>query len=479
MCGIAGFLSLGNNASIDVYKALLLLQHRGQDAAGIVSFDGKNFYSHKGKGYVDEVFLQKIVAELKGFVAIGQTRYPTVGGGKAEDAQPFLRENKKTGKIALCHNGNIANYHNLVQTHKTSSGCDAELILEIFSSKLSPPTEENIFKAVEETMSELNGAYSVICVLENGMLAFRDRFGIRPLVLGLKETPFGKEFAFSSETQCFDMLDFSYSRDVRPGEAIFISFNKREILSKQIVPAEPKPCMFEYTYFSRPDNYFEKKLVYSVRRNLGKFLALQWLRLKKDADIVTPVPTTSIVAAQAFAELTDMPYREVFVKNRYVGRTFIMPGQTKREDAVKLKLMPIKEEIEGKKIVLIDDSLVRGTTAKKIISMLRKQGASRVYFLLTTPPIRYPCFYGIDMQTRAELMASYKTEEEIAGEIGADEVIYMTLENLKKSIGRDEICDACLTGKYPTKISQTLFESIEKKRQEEKKKISEETISKK
>ena len=336
---------------------------------------------------------------------------------------------------------------------KITSECDVEIILHLLAEELKK--EKDVFNAVENIMKELNGSYSVVAISpEYGFIVFRDPHAIRPLVLS--------ENGAASETVALDMINERVIRDVKPGECVVMNDGGME--SKQLVKKEPKHCMFEWVYFSRPDSTIENRSVYEVRVALGRELAKIW---DKDADVVIPVPDTSRAAAIGFSEETGIPYREGFIKNRYVGRTFIMPKQTKRIDAVRIKLNPIIREVKNKRIALIDDSIVRGTTCGNLIKLLKNAGAKEVHFLVSCPPIRFPCFYGIDMTRKKELIAQKfkpdELEEKLAKMIGADSVTYQTIEGLKRAIGVKGLCAACLDGNYPTDVSSLLKRKGEKR----------------
>lgn len=439
MCGIVG-VHQGN--SKQVYAGLYALQHRGQDSTGILSFDDGQFNLWKDRGLVSEVFTEEAFRKLSGNTAIGQVRYPTIGSDFKRDAQPFFIESPL--KMGIVHNGNIANYSKLRKEYTLSSWCDVELLLHMLVKELK--NNDDVFDSVEEVMKEANGSYSTLCLLEDGsLLAFRDPFALRPFVHG------GGMFA--SESIALDLVGKELEGDVRGGECILMKDG--EVEKKQLVKETPRHCMFEFVYFSRPDSVQQGKSVYEIRFNLGRELAK---RFDKEADVVVPVPDTSRAAAAGFSKETGIPYREGLIKNRYVGRTFIMPDQTCRESAVKFKLNPIKSELKGKRVVLIEDSVVRGTTSKNLVKLVRSAGAKEVHFLISCPPIRSPCFYGIDMTQRGELFASgvEDPEKELAEKIGADSVIYLSLDGLKRAIGLKGLCTACINCDYPTDVCSLL-----------------------
>lgn len=474
MCGIVGVIG-SKDPAYEVSSALFNLQHRGQDAAGITVFNSSGMTTHKDFGLVAQVFNQEIINSLKGDFAIGHTRYPTAGCHSSTEIQPFYVEEKG---LALGHNGNIANSKEIKKFLQKQgvtflSTSDTEVMLQSFNLELSKFTElkiSNIFTALKQSTEHLNGSYSIICGMQGrGILGFRDPYGIRPLVLGKRVDLNGTSYAMASETAALEALDYSIVKDIQPGEAVFITPNLK-VTMEQLFPPQTRHCMFEWVYFSRADSVQDGKGVYETRLWLGRELAKQWKKTGIQADIVMPVPETAKPAAIAFAEDVKLPYREGLLKNAYMGRTFIMSTPGKRSDSVRLKLHPVKHEIQGKRIALIDDSIVRGTTSKKIVQLLRDAGAREVHFLVACPPIKYPCFYGIDMSTRAELIAAQHPDtEEIRREIGADSLTYQTMEGLTKAIGlpKEKLCTACLDKDYPTKITPNLYEVFQEQRANE------------
>lgn len=485
MCGILGVCGSGNIVG-ELYNGLGALQHRGQDAAGIITCD-QQFHLKKGNGLVQNIFNQKNIARLNGNMGIGHTRYPTIGGGDAEDAQPFYI-NVPLG-IAMAHNGNVTNYSELKKDlekdsfYHLNSRCDVEAILNVFANELANNnlrkfSPELVFKAVHAVFKKVQGSYSVVGIIANkGMFAFRDPHGIKPLVFGRKDD----NYAFASESVPLDILGYQLERDVAPGEAIFIQEQEpffkaqRQLFSKRLMKKTHTPCIFEWIYFARPDSVMDGINVYEARLRLGEELAKEVIKRNIKADIVVPVPDSAKPAATTMAEKLGLPFREGLVKNRYIGRTFIMPLQEARESTVRQKLNPIRSEIRGKKVLLVDDSIVRGTTSREIINLVKNAGAKEVYLAVTCPPLRHPCVYGIDMQTKNEFIARNKDEEKIAKEIGADKLIYQTLNGLIKAVsirkfassstsGTNKYCTACFTGVYPTKISNSMFKEIEQDR---------------
>lgn len=466
MCGIFAVIG-AENAAAELYVGLVHLQHRGQDAAGIMVFDfddpNNGIKISKDIGLVSDVFSEAKLLALPGQMGIGHTRYPTVGVGDVKEVQPFF--NRYPDGIGLVFNGNVVNYPLLKEKLRKrrvylSSNSDAEVLLQIFGDAYGKNSygAEAVFKAVEEVHSEAIGGYSaVVLIAGKGIAAFRDPNGIRPLVMGEK-TLNGKKksYAFASESVALSTQGYGNLRDLKPGEAVFVD-GKLKVHSKVVTAGEPKPCVFEYVYFSSVESVYEGKAIYDVRKKLGKELAAKvrrkWPDLK--VDLVIPVPDTSRPAASSLAEALGVPYEEGLVKNRYIGRTFIMPVQKARENAMKLKLRPIESVIKGKNIMVVDDSIVRGTTSKRIVGLLRESGAKKVYFVSTFPPIRNPCYYGIDFQQEEELIAHGRTIKEVEKEIGADRLVYMSLEGLQKAVGTDKLCIACVTGDYPTTTEHT------------------------
>lgn len=423
MCGIVGII--GNSpVNQAIYDGLTLLQHRGQDAAGIVTIDDENrFRLRKANGLVSDVFQQEHMVRLQGNVGIGHVRYPTAGSSSVSEAQPFY-VNSPFG-ITLVHNGNLTNnaelkarLYNEARRH-VNTNSDSESLLNIFAyfldlystQHLSP---DNIFETVRKTNDSIRGAYACIAmIIGHGMVAFRDPFGIRPLVLGKREIEGKTEYMFASESVALDVVGFEFVRDVLPGEAIYVTFDGQ--LHSQICADNPKlnPCIFEYVYFARPDSVIDGVSVYSARVHMGELLGekikREWGRIIDDIDVVIPIPETSNDIAVRIANMLYKPYRQGFVKNRYVARTFIMPGQAQRKSSVRRKLNAIASEFKGKSVLLVDDSIVRGTTSEQIVEMARAAGAKRVYFASAAPEIRYPNVYGIDMPTCEELVADRKS----------------------------------------------------------------------
>lgn len=477
MCGIIGIFGNGDVFK-DLYQGLLSIQHRGQDSAGAITYDGR-FHTKKGNGLVRDIFSLDNFRRLKGNVGIGHTRYPTIGGGRGEDAQPFF-VNSPFG-IIMAHNGNVINYAELnkilmEQYHRhLSSDNDVEIILNVFAQVLSVQKidhmePENIFRAVQKVYEQVKGSYSVVAyIADGGMVAFRDPYGIKPLVYGKKEDGVYPSYAIASESVSLNITNFSHIKNVKPGQVIYID-EKRRLHKRQLAQCPHSPCLFEWVYFARPDSYIDNVNVYDCRVNLGKFLAEEIKKHHLDIDVVVPVPDSARDAAIEIARCLNLKYREALVKNRYIGRTFIMPADQDRATSVRHKLNPIPSELKDKNVLLVDDSIVRGNTSRAIIEMIRECGAKKVYFASYSPPLRFPCVYGIDMQTKSEFIARNATIGQIAKKIGADKVIYQSLESLKKAVRRGNqkithFCGACFDGNYPTgDITEEVLETIERDR---------------
>lgn len=447
MCGVVG-MSGFSPVNLPLYGALQVLQHRGQDAAGIVTVDDDgNFHQRKANGMVRDVFQTRNMMRLVGSVGIGHTRYPTAGSSSAAEAQPFY-VNSPFG-IALAHNGNLINARELKDKcakarRHVNTQSDSEILLNILAWKLQDsckggdPKPEEIFEAVRGVESEIRGGYAVVSVILGvGLLVFRDPFGIRPLVYGTRKADDGRtEYMAASESVALDVNGFKLERDVRPGEAILITKDGQFFSAQCAEHPRLQPCIFEYVYFARPDSIMNGASVYATRVRMGDKLAEKIKREHSDLhiDVVIPIPDTSIDIAVQIARRLGLPYRQGFVKNRYVGRTFIMPGQAQRKKSVRSKLNPIRAEFEGKDVLLVDDSIVRGTTSMQIVEMAREAGARRVYFASAYPEIRYPNIYGIDMPTSGELIAYGRDNDEICKLIKADALIYQSLKDLEDSV---------------------------------------------
>ncbi|QBH96017.1 amidophosphoribosyltransferase [Limnobaculum zhutongyuii] len=450
MCGIVGIVGF-TPVNQSIYDALTVLQHRGQDAAGIVTIDeNNNFRLRKANGLVKDVFEMRHMHRLQGNMGIGHVRYPTAGGSSASEAQPFY-VNSPYG-ISLAHNGNLTNAHELkhkmfeVARRHINTTSDSEVLLNILASELDnfrhyPLTPEDIFTSVRNTHKLIRGAYACVAmIIGHGMLAFRDPNGIRPLVIGKRKLTDGRiEYMVASESVALDTLGFEFLRDVEPGEAIYVSEQGQMFTQQCADNPQSHPCLFEYVYFARPDSFIDKISVYSARvrmgKKLGEKIAREWDDL--DIDVVIPIPETSCDIALEIARILDKPYRQGFVKNRYVGRTFIMPGQQARKQSVRRKLNANRAEFRDKNVLLVDDSIVRGTTSEQIVEMAREAGAKKVYLASAAPEVRFPNVYGIDMPTANELIAHGREVAEINQIIGADALIFQNLDDLVEAVRED------------------------------------------
>jgi amidophosphoribosyltransferase len=483
MCGIVGIVGKSSVAPL-LYDALTMLQHRGQDAAGIATLNGQQIRLHKGNGLVRDVFEPTQMAALTGCIGIGHVRYPTAGMDDSSEAQPFY-VNSPYG-IALGHNGNLINTDALTQElfdsdrRHLNTRSDSEVLLNVLahelhnqdSARLDP---SQVFAAVDSVYQRCRGAFSTIALIcGHGLLGFRDPNGIRPMVLGSRETEQGTEYVLASESVALDVLGFELLRDVGPGESIYITLDGQLHTHTSPLRQELSPCIFEYVYFARPDSLLDDISVYKARLRMGQALARKILRERPDHDIdvVIPVPDTSRTAALPLAYELSVKYREGFIKNRYIGRTFIMPGQTVRKKSVRQKLNAIDLEFRKKNVLIVDDSIVRGTTSKQIIQMAREAGARKVYFASASPPVRYPNIYGIDMPAPAELIASGREVSEIERELGADWLIYQDLRDLIEACreGNDRIRrfdTSCFSGEYITGVQEGYLEALQVQRSDQ------------
>jgi len=468
MCGIVGIQS-NEKVISNIYDSLLIIQHRGQDAAGIVTFSDK-FNIKKGEGLVRDAFQQKDFNYLRGNIGIGHVRYPTLGGMGIENAQPFISTTPYG--IAFAFNGNIINFDSLKEKLEKDSRriiistSDAELLLNLLSEELSKKphfSPDFLFESIKKLFEKVKGSYSVVALIKDkGILAFRDPYGIKPLIFGKK----GNSFCVVSESVVLDTLGYKIERDVFPGEAVFFSTDGK-LYTKKISEEKHCPCIFEYVYFARPDSIIDGISVYEARLNLGKNLAKEIKKKGINIDIVVPVPDTSRPVAISLAEELNVKYREGLMKNRYIGRTFIMPHQSKREELIRIKLSPVKEIMKGKKVLLVDDSIVRGTTSKKIVQLIREAGAKEVHFASSSPPLKYPCYYGIDMQIKGEFIACKRSVENVRDMIGADSLTYQSVEGLIEAVsinGVSSFCAACFTGEYPIQANAEEVQRIESSR---------------
>ncbi|MDO9315531.1 MAG: amidophosphoribosyltransferase [Burkholderiaceae bacterium] len=448
MCGIVGVISKAPVNQL-IYDALLLLQHRGQDAAGIVTMQDSRCYMHKARGMVRDVFRTRNMRGLLGPVGLGQVRYPTAGNAYSEEeAQPFY-VNAPFG-IVLVHNGNLTNAVTLknelarIDRRHINTDSDTEVLINILAHELElaardlPLTPEIIFKAVSAVHKRIKGSYAVVALIAGfGLLAFRDPFGIRPLCFGEGDTPEGRQVMVASESVALEGTGHVMTRDVAPGEAIFITPEGQVYAQQCAENPSLHPCMFEYVYLARPDSIMDGISVYQARLNMGETLAQRLISTMppSEIDVVIPIPESSRPSAMQLAQKIGKPYREGFVKNRYVGRTFIMPGQGVRKKSVRQKLNAIGVEFKGRNVLLVDDSIVRGTTSKEIVQMAREAGARKVYMASAAPPVRFPNVYGIDMPTNSELIAHNRSIEEIRQFIGADALIYQDVNAMKRVVG--------------------------------------------
>ena len=466
MCGIIGIVGK-DDVNQAIYDGLTVLQHRGQDAAGIITCDDGRAYLRKDNGLVRDVFHTRHMRDLRGASGIGHVRYPTAGCSSSAEAQPFY-VNSPFG-IALAHNGNLTNAEDLKRDlfvedrRHINTESDSEVLLNVFAHELQAQgklrlTENDIFNAVAGVHRRCRGAYAaVVMIIGYGIVAFRDPHGIRPVVYGKRETPKGTEYMVASESVAMDLLGFQLVRDIAPGEALYISLDG-ELHTRQCAERSLyTPCIFEYVYLARPDSILDGVSVYKARLRMGEKLADKILRdwSDHDIDVVIPIPDTSRTAALQLANVLGVKYREGFIKNRYIGRTFIMPGQTLRKKSVRQKLNAIDLEFKGKNVLLVDDSIVRGTTSQQIIQMARDAGARKVYFASAAPPVRHPNVYGIDMPSANELVAYGRTDEEVGHEIGADKLIFQDLPDLIKAVHQGNrklqgFEDSVFTGKYIT-----------------------------
>jgi amidophosphoribosyltransferase len=485
MCGIIGIVGSGPVGPA-LYDGLTVLQHRGQDAAGIATADGMRLRVHKGNGLVKDVFDEPQMRLLSGRMGIGHCRYPTAGSEGSDEAQPFY-VNSPFG-IALAHNGNLINTDALraqvfeMDRRHVNTGSDSEVLLNVFAHELAEQgtlSPDSAIRAVAGVHGRCRGGYSVVSlVLGLGLVAFRDPHGIRPLVLGRRETPEGIEYAVASESVALDILGFARLRDVKPGECVVVT-PRGEIHSEVCARVgEHAPCIFEFVYFARPDSMMDDVSVHKARMRMGVKLGEKILRLRPDHDIETviPIPDTSRTSALELANVLGVKYREGFIKNRYIGRTFIMPGQGERVKSVRRKLNPISLEFRDRVVLLVDDSIVRGTTSRQIIQMAREAGARKVYLASAAPPVRYPNIYGIDMPAAEELVAHGRSEDEVQQQLGCDWLIYQDLEDLKDAVGgpkrRLTTFDAsCFTGEYVTGIDADYFERIRAARSDDAKRL--------
>lgn len=444
-CGVFGIYAPGVDVARITFFGLYALQHRGQESAGIATADGKKVYLHTSMGLVSQAFTEDELAELGGHIAIGHTRYSTTGSSRACNAQPIL-VGTNSNTIALAHNGNIVNAK-FLQAELCQQGfnfvttTDSEIIANLITSS----TEKNQVDKIKYAMRRLQGAYSLVILTKDKLIGVRDPMGVRPLCLGTIDGG----WVIASESCALGHVGAQFIREIEPGEIVVI--NKHGVRSFTEESPRKAICIFEYIYFARPDSVIQGKLLYPARQAMGKILAREY---PVDADLVMGVPDSATAAGIGYAEASGIPYCEGLIKNRYVGRTFIEPDQRLRDLGVKLKFNPLAETIVGKRLIVVDDSIVRGTTTPKVVSMLKKAGAKEVHLRICSPPIRHPCFFGVDMATRWELIAAQKTVAEIRDAIGADSLGYISIDGLVESVGlpKDYFCLACFTGDYPIPV---------------------------
>jgi amidophosphoribosyltransferase len=441
-CGVFGVYAPGHDVARLAYFGLYALQHRGQESAGIATCEGGHITTMRDAGLVSRVFDEEKLRALEGDMAIGHVRYSTTGGGSWENAQPVWRDDGR--ELALAHNGNLTNavelYNELrAQGIAFRGTSDSEIIAALLSSHDGGYIED----AVAETMPRLEGAYSTVVMTKHAVVAFRDPYGVRPLSLGR----LGGRYVVASESCAFDIIGAELLREVRPGE--LVSLTERGIETREAVPSDrPALCVFEHIYFSRPDSRLEGKVLQQVRGRMGEIL---WREAPLEADLVISVPDSGNPAANGFARASGIPQDDGLIKNRYVARTFIQPGQELRKHGLRMKFNPLPEIVAGQRVVVVDDSIVRGNTTRQIIGMLRDAGAAEVHLRISAPPIRHPCHYGIDMSTREEMIAHGRSVEEVAKELGADSLAYLSIEGVYEAVGTPAAvhCDACFTGSYP------------------------------
>jgi len=452
-CGVVAIFAHPEAEKL-AYLSLHALQHRGQESAGIVSSDGLSLHQHKAMGLVADIFTEEVLSQLRGTLAIGHTRYSTAGDSALMNAQPILVQSNK-GAIAVAHNGNLVNASQIRQRLESQgsifqTNSDTEVIVHLIALS----REHTLPEAMADALRRVEGAFSLVMMSADRIFAARDPRGFRPLAMGRIPAAEGHQrdtVVFASETCAFDLIGAEYERDVKPGELIVVGPD--EITSRFYSTSAPQSsCIFEHVYFSRPDSTVFGRPVQISRENLGRELALE---APVEADLVVPVPDSGVTAAMGYAAESGIPFRFALIRNHYVGRTFIEPRQTVRDFGVKLKLNPVRALLEGKRVVLIDDSIVRGTTSRKIVRMIRSAGAREVHMRISCPPTISPCFYGVDTPSKKQLIAANKSVEEIREYIGADSLAYLSLEGLKKACGQGEhtsYCTACYTGKYPTEV---------------------------
>ena len=457
-CGVFGIYAPGQEVAKLTYFGLYALQHRGQESAGIATFQGRQLHEHRDMGLVSHVFNPEILQGLPGELAIGHTRYSTTGSSRRCNAQPVIVDTR-LGQLALAHNGNLVNTTQL-REYLVARGCEPTTTIDSELIALIIREEVNAGKGwVDATISACLlcvGAFSLTIATPDGIMAIRDPYGIRPLVLGIMPDHIS-HYVVASETCALDIIGADYERDVKPGELLWITADG--IRATDWAPkAQPKLCIFEMIYFARPDSWVHEESLYSYRMRLGKQLATESFQ---DADIVIGVPDSGIPAAIGFSEASGIPYAEGLIKNRYVGRTFIQPTQEMREAGIRMKLNPLRDVLKGKRVIVIDDSIVRGTTSRKLVKALRDAGATEIHMRISSPPVTHPCFYGIDTDTQDQLIAATKSVAEIAEQIGVDTLAYLSWEGMLSATNQNpkNFCSACFTGDYPVEIPDGLKKS--------------------
>ncbi len=456
MCGIFGIYPHKESAKI-TYLGLYALQHRGEEAAGIVTRNGKKVHIHKSLGLVSDVFNEKILADLRGEMSIGHTRYSTTGSSNVKNTQPFYVKSH-LGDIAVAHNGNLTNAHALRRDLENKGALfQTSMDSEIFVHLLAHSQKKGYQEAIVDSLGKLEGAYSVILMVNDILVGARDTYGFRPLCLGR----FEEAYILASETSALDLIGAQYIRDIEPGEIVFIHRDKID----SIKPFKPTPnafCIFEYIYFSRPDSFVFGHNVYAIRKKLGEALAKEY---PQTADLVTPIPDSGTYAALGFSKASQVPYEMALIRNHYIGRTFIQPTQLLRDFRVKVKLNPVKDVLKDKKVIVVEDSIVRGTTSRARVKTLRQAGAKEIIMRVSCPPLKHPCFYGIDFPTQKELIAAKHDLNWIKEFIGVEDLGYLSLKGMLDSMPdccKGKFCSACFTGEYPVKppkkISKTILE---------------------
>lgn len=455
-CGVFGIYAPGENVAKLTYFGLFALQHRGQESAGIATFDGDKVHLHKDMGLVSQVFNEAVLIRMPGNLAVGHTRYSTTGSSRAVNAQPAVVETR-LGTLALAHNGNIVNTIELRETLNNSklvTTTDSEMIAHAIAQEINAGI--GWLEGAICAFNRCRGAFSLAIATPDGVMGARDANGIRPLVIGtLGNNP--QRYVLASETCGLDIIGADYLRDVEPGELVWIT---EEGLASFHWAKQPKRklCIFEMIYFARPDSIMHDESLYSYRLRLGRQLAEE---SRVDADIVIGVPDSGIPAAIGFSQVSGIPYAEGLIKNRYVGRTFIQPTQSMREAGIRMKLNPLKDVLSGKRVIIVDDSIVRGTTSRKLVKAIRDAGAVEVHMRVSSPPVTHPCFYGIDTDNQDQLIAATKSVEEIGSQIGVDSLAYLSLQGMLKSTGEepDSFCSACFTGDYPIPVPELIKRS--------------------